>query len=81
MPWAELKALVRAFYPIGANVYPPVGLSVMLRDYNERKPHSSLNYMTPAEFAAKKSRGRDVDSVHVENALGVSHFPATAAAS
>jgi len=25
------------------------------RDYNERRPHSSLNYMTPAEFAAKQA--------------------------
>jgi putative transposase len=27
------------------------------RDYNETRPHSSLNYMTPAEFAAQTSRG------------------------
>ena len=50
------------------------------RDYNERRPHSSLNYVTPAEFAAKNSRGKDVDSVHLENAVGVFHFPTTAAA-
>ncbi len=25
-------------------------------DYNERRPHSSLNYMTPSEFAAKAKR-------------------------
>ncbi len=52
------------------------------RDYNERRPHSSLNYMTPAEFAAKASGGKDAGSACLENADGVSHFPtATAAAS
>ena len=52
------------------------------RDYNQRRPHSSLNYMTPAEFAAQASGGKDAGSACLENALGVSHFPtATAAAS
>jgi transposase InsO family protein len=51
------------------------------RDYNERRPHSSLNYLTPAEFAAKTSRGKDGDSVRLENAHRVSHFPTAAAAS
>ena len=52
------------------------------RDYNERRPHSSLNYMTPAEFAAKASGGKDAGFACLENAVGVSHFPtATAAAS
>lgn len=51
------------------------------RDYNERRPHSSLNYLTPAEFAAKISRGKDADSVRLENAHRVSHFPTAAAAS
>jgi hypothetical protein len=52
------------------------------RDYNERRPHSSLNYMTPAEFAAQARGGKDAGSACLENALGVSHFPtATAAAS
>lgn len=50
-------------------------------DYNERRPHSSLNYLTPAEFSAKTSRGKDADSVRLENARGVSHFPTAAAAS
>ena len=51
------------------------------RDYNERRPHSSLNYMTPAEFAAQASRGKDAGFACLENADGVSHFPtATAAA-
>jgi len=51
------------------------------RDYNERRPHSSLNYLTPAEFAAKAGRGKDADSVSLENTKGVFHFPtATAAA-
>ncbi len=52
------------------------------RDYNERRPHSSLNYRTPAEFAAQASGGKDAGSACLENAHGVSHFPtATAAAS
>ena len=51
------------------------------RDYNERRPHSSLNYLTPAEFAAKAGRGKDADSVSLENTRGVFYFPtATAAA-
>lgn len=36
------------------------------RDYNERRPHSSLNYLTPAEFAARSSRGKDAASIHLE---------------
>ena len=52
------------------------------REYNERRPHSSLNYLTPAEFARRASHGKDADFVSLENAAGVSHFPtATAAAS
>jgi putative transposase len=51
------------------------------RDYNERRPHSSLNYSTPAEFAAKASGGKDAGKACLENAPGVSHFStATAAA-
>lgn len=43
-------------------------------DYNEQPPHSSLNYLTPAEFAAKTSYAK------VENAQRVSHFHTAAAA-
>ena len=50
------------------------------RDYNETRPHSSLNYLTPAEFAARHSRGKDVDSVHLENDQTVFHFTSAAAA-
>ena len=49
-------------------------------DYNEQRPHSSLNYRTPAEFAREMSCGKDVGSAHFENALGVSNFPTTPAA-
>lgn len=35
------------------------------QDYNERRPHSSLNYLTPAEFAAgwrnRKNEGKQTD--------------------
>jgi putative transposase len=52
-------------------------------EYNEQRPHSSLGYRTPAEFARVvliQSSGKDVGSAHLENASGVSHFataPAT----
>ena len=49
-------------------------------DYNEQRLHSSLNYQTPAEFARRTSYGKDVGSVHLENALGASHFPTASAA-
>jgi len=49
-------------------------------DYNEQRPHSSLNYRTPAEFAQEISYGKDVDSAHFENADGVSNFPTAPAA-
>jgi putative transposase len=49
-------------------------------DYNENRPHSSLNYLTPAEFARRQSRGKDVDSVHLENDQTVFHFTSAPAA-
>jgi putative transposase len=49
------------------------------RDYNEERPHSSLQYRTPAEFAAM-SRGKDAGLARLENAVGVSHFPTAPAA-
>jgi len=49
------------------------------RDYNEARPHSSLNYHTPAEFAAL-SYGKDAGYARLENATGVSHFPTAPAA-
>ncbi len=45
------------------------------RDTNERRPHSSLNYMTPAEFAAQASGGKDAGSACLENDTAVFHFP------
>ena len=47
-------------------------------DYNQQRPHSSLGYRTPCEFAASTastSYGKDADCVRLENAVGVSHFP------
>ena len=43
-------------------------------NYNEKRPHSSLDYLKPDEFAAKTS------CVKVESAQGVSHFHTAAAA-
>lgn len=47
-------------------------------EYNEQRPHSSLGYRTPAEFARvvlTPSYGKDVGSAHLENACSVSPFP------
>jgi putative transposase len=57
-------------------------IALWRHDYNHQRPHSSLNYQTPAEFARRASCGKDAGSACLENAFGVSHFPtATAAAS
>jgi len=50
------------------------------REYNENRPHSSLNYLTPAEFARRQSRGKDADFVSLENDQTVFHFTSAAAA-
>src|SRR5512143_1217996 len=47
-------------------------------EYNEARPHSSLGYRTPKEFAqqtAEGSYGKDGEKAALENASGVSHFP------
>jgi hypothetical protein len=52
-------------------------------EYNEQRPHSSLGYRTPAEFAQvaiTRSYGKDVGFAHLENARGVSHFATAPAA-
>ena len=51
------------------------------RDYNHQRPHSSLSYLTPAEFAARSGRGKDAGYACLENDTAVSHFPTAAAAS
>jgi putative transposase len=53
------------------------------REYNEQRPHSSLGYRTPQEFAEWRatSCGKDADCVRLENAFGVSHFPTATATS
>jgi putative transposase len=48
-------------------------IAVWRRDYNEQRPHSSLNYRTPTEFAAL-SCGKDACCARLENASGVSHY-------
>ena len=55
-------------------------IAIWRHDYNEQRPHSSLNYRTPAEFARQASYGKDVGSAHFENADGVSNFPTASAA-
>jgi len=55
-------------------------ISIWRHDYNEQRPHSSLNYRTPAEFARQTSYGKDAGSARLENAYGVSHFPTASAA-
>jgi len=56
-------------------------------EYNEERPHSSLGYRTPKEFAERArvaSYGKDGDEAALENASafasGVSHFPTAPAA-
>ena len=55
------------------------------QDYNEERPHSSLGYRTPREFAEQvhsRSCGKDGDEAALENAEErVSHFPTAPAAS
>ena len=48
-------------------------------EYNEQRPHSSLGYRTPKEFA-ELSRGKDAGCARLENACGVSHFSTAPAA-
>jgi putative transposase len=56
-------------------------IAIWRRDYNEQRPHSSLNYRTPAEFAAAMSCGKDAPADRgLGNAQGVSHFPTASAA-
>jgi putative transposase len=53
------------------------------KEYNEERPHSSLGYLTPQEFALKartESYGKDGGPAALENASGVSHFPTAPAA-
>jgi len=53
------------------------------KTYNEERPHSSLGYRTPREFAATMagaSYGKDGSSAALGNASGVSHFPTAPAA-
>jgi putative transposase len=49
-------------------------------EYNEERPHSSLGYRTPTEFALRQepmSYGKDANFVCLENANAFSHFPTT----
>jgi len=61
-------------------------IAVWQKDYNEARPHSSLGYLTPHEYAAEKSKascGKDAGqkAASLENAKSrVSHFPTAPAA-
>jgi putative transposase len=61
-------------------------ISVWRKEYNEERPHSSLGYLTPNEYAAqatKTSYGKDAcqKAASLENAKHrVSHFPTAPAA-
>jgi len=53
------------------------------RDYNELRPHSSLGYQTPAEFAAKHQStggGKDAGCAALENPAGFPLFHRTTTA-
>jgi putative transposase len=45
-------------------------IALWRRDYNEQRPHSSLNYRAPAEFARETSYGKDAGFACLENASG-----------
>ncbi len=53
------------------------------QDYNEKRPHSSLHYRTPVEFAAQSaaSFGRDEVGQEASNAGPLPHTPIPAAKS
>jgi len=55
-------------------------LHLWRRDYNHYRPHSALDDRTPAEFAARCSRGKDGDETALEDAarLPLSHRSTTA---
>ena len=55
-------------------------LHLWRRDYNHHRPHSALADRTPAEFAARCSRGKDGDGTALEDAarLPLFHRAATA---
>jgi hypothetical protein len=47
------------------------------KEYNEERPHSSLDYRTPKAFAQalkRESYGKDAGYACLEHASGVSHF-------
>jgi len=49
-------------------------------EYNEERPHSSLNYMTPAEYAAHwRNSGKPTASMRCTNAPGHGANPETKA--
>jgi putative transposase len=60
-----------------------IKISGWRKEYNEVRPHSSLDYRTPNEFVQaikKASYGKDAGPACLENAFSVSHFataPAT----
>jgi transposase InsO family protein len=56
----------------------PIKIGDWRTEYNQERPHSSLDYRTPAEFAQavrSPSGGKDADFVCLENASSVSHLP------
>jgi len=55
-------------------------ISLWRIEYNEQRPHSSLNYRTPAEFAREASCGKDAGFARLENACDVYHFPTASTA-
>lgn len=55
-------------------------ISSWRKEYNEERPHSSLGYRTPAEFAricGVQSYGKDAGFACLENTDAFSHFPTT----
>jgi len=44
---------------LGAKTEIPVKIEAWREDYNEQRPHSSLDYQTPREFAAAAESRRE----------------------
>lgn len=54
-----------------------IKIAAWKKEYNEKRPHSSLGYRTPAEFVEairSQNYGKDAGFAFLENAFGVSHF-------
>jgi transposase InsO family protein len=50
-------------------------IALWRHDDNKRRPHNSLNYLTPVEFARQTSCGKGVGFAHLEMLTRFRTFP------